>query len=299
MFWDKLKESYIRLFRRKLAGAGADALPQLAFLGLISGALTAGVILIFRYALEWPLAYFLPDQNAENFEGLPWLIRGALPLSGAVIIGLIWYKLQISQRKTGVAYVMERLGYHQGYITFRSALTQFFAGIVTIGSGQSAGREGPAIHLGAACASLLGQKMKLPNNSIRTLVGCGTAAAISSSFDTPIAGVIFAMEVVMMEYTIAGFIPVMLASVTATTLIRALDIHRPLFDNPITQMTTLWELPYIAALGLIIGCAAALFITILKIGARQSDKPIEWRLIIAGLITGCCAIVVPEVRRAP
>jgi CIC family chloride channel protein len=94
----------------------------------------------------------------------------------------------------------------------RNAIIQFVTGVIALASGQSGGREGPAIHLGAAGSSLIGHYLKLPNNSIRVLVGCGAAAAISASFNTPIAGVIFSMEVIIMEYTIAGFIPANLAA---------------------------------------------------------------------------------------
>jgi len=86
--------------------------------------------------------------------------------------------------------------------------------------GHSVGREGPVIHIGATSASLLGQWLRLPNNSIRTLVGCGVAGSIAASFNTPIAGVVFAMEVVLLEYTLAGFAPVILAAMAATAVSR-------------------------------------------------------------------------------
>ncbi|HCW88494.1 MAG TPA: chloride channel protein, partial [Marinobacter sp.] len=175
-----------------------DALPQLAVLGLLSGLVTGAVILLFRLAIEWPLEQFLPGRESEAFEQLDWITRGLLPLSGALALGLLLQRLALQDRKVGVVHVMERLNYHQGYLTVRSALVQFFSGVITVITGQSAGREGPAVHLGAAFSSLMGQWMRLPNNSIRTLVACGCAAAISASFNTPISGVIFAMEVVMM-----------------------------------------------------------------------------------------------------
>lgn len=293
MLWKRFIEDYFQPFRRQLAGV--DALPQLALLGLLSGALTACVILLFRYATEWPLAYFLPNHDAENFEGLDWLVRSVLPLSGAIAIGLLWYKLQINQRKTGIAYVMERLGYHQGYITFKSALTQFFAGVLTIGTGQSAGREGPAVHLGAACSSLLGQYMQLPNNSIRTLVGCGTAAAISASFNTPIAGVIFAMEVVMMEYTIAGFTPVILASVTAAIISQSVYGDAPAFMVPQLEMTSLLEVPYVVAMGIVLGIASAAFVYTLQYFMRFKGHPIFFRILAGGALTAVAAIAFPQI----
>jgi len=293
MQFKRLEELYIKLFRRQLAGV--DALPQLAFLGLLSGALTAGVIVLFRLAIEWPLAFFLPGQDAENFEGLHWVVRSILPLTGAIIIGAVWYRLQISQRKTGVAYVIERLGYHQGYINFKSGLTQFFAGVMTIGTGQSAGREGPAVHLGAACASILGQKMQLPNNSIRTLVGCGTAAAISASFNTPIAGVIFAMEVVMMEYTIAGFTPVILASVSAAIISQSVYGDAYAFIVPQHNMTSLLEIPYVVLMGIILGIASVAFVRVLQYFMRYSSKPIFLRLLAGGALTSVAALAFPQI----
>jgi len=124
---------------------------------------------------------------------------------------------------------MERLSRHQGHLPIRNAIVQFFGGILALISGQSGGREDPAIHLGAASSSLLGQAFSLPNNSIRTLVACGTAAAIAGSFNTPIAGVIFAMEVVMMEFTIGSFIPVIIAAVASTLLAHYVIGNEPAF----------------------------------------------------------------------
>lgn len=289
----RLFELYVQLFRRKLASV--DALPQLALLGLVSGLLTALVIVLFRYAIEWPLAHFLPDHNAENFEGLSIVTRSILPLACAVLIGSIWYRLNISQRKVGVAFVMERLGYHQGYITLKSAMTQFIGGALALVSGQSGGREGPAVHLGAACSSLLGQYMRLPNNSIRTLVGCGTAAAISASFNTPIAGVIFAMEVVMMEYSIAGFTPIIVASVVAALVCQLVFGADLAFTVPSLHMQSLLEVPYIILMGLIIGGASAAFVYVLKFFLGFKNKSIFLRIVAAGVLTGLAAIAFPQI----
>ena len=286
-------ETFKAFFRGRLSGA--DALPQLSLLGLLVGALTAAVILLFRFLIEWPLATFLPEGDPENFEGLSLYARTILPLAGAVLIALIWYRLKISQRKVGVALVMERLNYHQGYINFKSFMTQFVGGILTLVSGQSSGREGPAVHLGAACSSLLGQYFRLPNNSIRTLIGCGTAAAISASFNTPIAGVIFAMEVVMMEYTIAGFTPVILASVTAALLSQAVYGADPAFLVPQLFMNSLVEVPFIVISGIVIGIVSAGFVRLMKQAMRFNHINIFYRIVCAGILTAAVAVVFPEV----
>lgn len=289
----QISERLFPLFRRRLSGV--DALPQLALLGLLSGLVTGVVILLFRLAIELPLEYFLPGHDSESFEKLDLITRGLLPLAGAVALGLFLHRLGIQDRKVGIVHVMERLNYHQGYLSFRSAVVQFVCGVGTVITGQSAGREGPAVHLGAAFSSLLGQWMRLPNNSIRTLVACGCAAAISASFNTPIAGVIFAMEVVMMEYTIAGFTPIILSSVTAAVVTRAVYGDEPAFSVPALTMNSLLEIPWILAVAVIIGIAAAAFTFLLDYTGRFHQRPVLLRIIAAGLLMVPFALLVPEV----
>lgn len=290
--WHPITEKLIPVFRRRLSGV--DALPQLAVLGLLSGLITGAVILVFRLAIEWPLEHFLPDTDSEGFESLDLLTRGLLPLAGAIGLGLLFHRLAPHDRKVGIVHVMERLNYHQGYISFRSALVQFVSGVTTVVTGQSAGREGPAVHLGAAFSSLMGQWMRLPNNSIRTLVACGCAAAISASFNTPISGVIFAMEVVMMEYTIAGFTPIILAAVSAAIVTQAVYGTEPAFSVPALTMNSLLEIPWILVIAVIIGIAAAVFIQLVDSTGRHHHRPVLLRLTIAGLLMVPFAIVVPE-----
>ncbi|MDY6797146.1 MAG: chloride channel protein [Pseudomonadota bacterium] len=289
----QMTEQLISMFRRRLSGV--DALPQLAVLGLLSGLVTGAVILLFRLAIEWPLEQFLPGRESEAFEQLDWITRGLLPLGGALILGLFLQRLALQDRKVGVVHVMERLNYHQGYLTVRSALVQFFSGVTTVITGQSAGREGPAVHLGAAFSSLMGQWMRLPNNSIRTLVACGCAAAISASFNTPISGVIFAMEVVMMEYTIAGFTPIILASVSAAIVTQAVYGGEPAFAVPALTMNSLVEIPWIISIAVCIGIAAATFIHIVEAGSRYHHRPVLLRVAVAGLLMVPFAILVPQV----
>ncbi|MFO8140925.1 MAG: chloride channel protein [Marinobacter sp.] len=288
----RITKQLAAVFRRRLTGV--DALPQLAVLGLLSGVVTGAVILLFRFAIEWPLEHFLPGEGSENFEQLQIVTRGLLPLAGAMGLGLLLHNLAIHDRKVGVVHVMERLNYHQGYISFKSAVVQFVAGVTTVVSGQSAGREGPAVHLGAAFSSLMGQWMRVPNNSIRTLVACGCAAAISASFNTPIAGVIFAMEVVMMEYTIAGFTPIILAAVSAAIVTQLMYGSEPAFSVPALTMNSLAEIPWILAIAVIIGIAAAGFIYLVDSMGRHHHRPVFLRLTIVGVLMAGFAIVVPE-----
>lgn len=285
--------SWLNTFRHRLADA--NSLIHLSLLGVLSGFGSALIILLFRLLIDTASSSFLPNNNTENFEALPSWLHFSLPFAGAIIMGLVIRKINPDNIKVGMVHVITRLHGHHGHFPMKNALVQFFGGAFAIITGQSGGREGPAIHLGAAANSLLGRSLQLPNNSMRILVGCGTSAAIAASFDTPIAGVIFAMEVIMLEYTVSSFIPVMLATVTATVLTHALYGNEVLFSIPPLGNTPLWELPYIAMMGLIIGSLAALFIVIIKWGMRYTDRPVLSRFALAGLLTGVCALMVPEV----
>ena len=296
------KESSARAYLRKaledlrLRTSRPDALIQLAVLGTIAGLMTGLVIVSFRYTIESVQISFLPNNNAENYEALPVSIRVLLPIGGAILIAVIFKLFAKGNYTVGVSHVMERLSYHQGYLHVRGLIMQYIGGAIAIISGQSLGREGPAIHLGAATSSFLGQQLGLPNNTIRTLIACGTAAAIGASFNTPLAGVIFALEVVMMEYSIASFLPVILSAVSATAVTRAVYGHETVFTVPNFQLLTLLELPYVMFLGVVTGCAAFAFIYLTKLSSQISNNFSLWvKFTMAGTVTGLLAIVAPQI----
>ena len=273
-----------------------DALPQLAMLAIPVGLLSGGVIILFRLLVESTQGLFLPGGDVENYEGLVPALRLLLPAAGGLLIGLVWHSLKPETREVGIVRVMERLAYHEGRLTMRNALAQFFGAALSIISGHSVGREGPSVHLGAASGSQLGQWLQLPNNSNRTLVACGIAAAIAASFNTPLAGVIFAMEVVMMEYSLVSFAPVILAAVTATTLTQAVFGNMPVFTIPPLQLGSLLELPYVILMGILLGSLAALFIHLLsRSTTRSAHWPVWLRCTLGGCIVGLFALPVPEV----
>ncbi|MCZ6709711.1 MAG: chloride channel protein [Gammaproteobacteria bacterium] len=283
----------LEFFRRRLADV--DALPQLAVLAVVAGLLTGMVILVFRTTVDYVLDSWLLAEGSESFETLAYFERLALPILGAAIIGGLLTRLAGEDLRVGVVHVMERLSRHQGYLPPRNAIVQFVGGVLALISGQSGGREGPAIHLGAASSSLLGQAFELPNNSIRTLVACGTAAAIASSFNTPIAGVIFAMEVVMMEYTIGSFIPVIIAAVTSTLLTHYVIGNDPAFVVAPLQLYSMMEIPFVTLAGIAIGCVAAGFIVLVQLFAKLDHWPFWIRALLAGSITGLAAISTPQI----
>jgi CIC family chloride channel protein len=265
----------------------------MAILGVATGIVTAVVILGFRLTIDTGLG-FLPG-GPENFEGLTILTRVSLVLGGALLLGILLNRYRPAARRVGVVHVMERLSLHQGNLPLKNAVIQFVGGAIALITGQSGGREGPVIHLGATAASLLGRASKLPNNSLRTMVACGTAAAIASSFNTPIAGVIFAMEVVMMEYTIASFIPVIVAAVSSTLITRYFFGAEPAFIVAPQHMHSIFEIPYLILGGVLIGAMAAGYIQLIQAFARLSDRPVWLRVTLAGAITAGVAVFLPQV----
>jgi CIC family chloride channel protein len=289
----RLSRFSMRGFRHSLASF--DAVRQFAILGIISGVVTGVVILAFRTLIEIPLAIFL-DNDFDNFEALPQHYYFIVPVVGAIGLAILLSLMKKEHRNVGPVHVLERLARHQGHLPWQNALTQFCAGIIALASGQSGGREGPAIHLGAAGSSLLGQSLSLPNNSIRILVGCGAAAAISASFNTPMAGVIFSMEVIIMEYTIAGFIPVILAAVTATIINNLVYGNETAFFVPLTVADyTLHDVPFLVLEGFLIGTIAAIFVHLIALIYRYAPAAIGKRMLIAGIVTGLLALAVPQV----
>jgi H+/Cl- antiporter ClcA len=273
-----------------------DALLQLSGVGLLTGFIAGGVIVSFRLAVESTQAGFLPDQLPENYEALPPLWRFLLPLLGGLLIGLIFHRFAKGLYVLGIARIMERLAYHQGHVSLREFVLQFIGAAIAIASGHSVGREGPHVFLGAASGSLVGQTLSLPNNAIRTLVGCGAAAGIAASFDTPLAGVIFALEVILMEYTLASFIPIILAAVSASSLSMYFLGNTDAFDISILQLGSLQELFVVLLLGVFAGIVSALFVHLLQMTSRSSRKLQFWhKTLLAGLLVGLCGLLTPEV----
>jgi H+/Cl- antiporter ClcA len=290
---ERLRAHFDRL-RARLSHA--EALPQLAVTGVVCGLLAGTVIIAFRFIVEDSQSLILPGSNPEHYEGLAAAWRFLLPLAGGVALGLLFQFLPSETRHVGVVHILERLSAHEGRLPARNAIVQFVGAALSIIAGHSVGREGPSIHLGAASGSLAGQGLGVSNSSLRVLAGCGVAAAIAGAFNTPLAGVVFAMEVVMIEYTVAGFAPVILAAVSATALSRLVYGNVPAFAVPQIALGSLFELPYILVLGLAIGALAAAFTVLVRFTAARSGPWPPWlRLSLAGALVGALALPVPEI----
>lgn len=266
-----------------------------AVLGIVGGVASGLVVIAFEISIRQLALLWGVDDGGDGFESLPRWMLFALPAAGGVLLGLAFWALKPEDREVGIVHVLSRMHSHYGVLPLKNALVQFIGGAFALASGQSGGREGPGVHLGGAINSLIGQRLALPNNSLRVLIACGTAGGIAAAFNTPLAGVIFAMEVIVVEYTVAGFIPVILAAVSASAVSRYLAGGAAVFSMAPVHLNTLWEIPYIVLLGIACGVAIALFIYISKLSTRLSGLHITLRFALGGTLTGALALLVPQV----
>lgn len=267
----------------------------LAALGLLSGLLAGVVANLFRLALETPFPALGIADHYDDFESLPDYIAFLLPIAGVLLLALIFRLFSEKNREIGVTHVIDHVQNLRGRMPVRNAFLQFLGSTVALLSGQSCGREGPGIHLGAASSSALCQWLNLPNNATRLILACGAAASIGALFNTPIAGVIFAMEVILMEYTIAGFLPVILAAVSGAVVTQMIYGDQHVFILPDVRMESLLEIPYIILMGLLIGLLAGIFIRLQQYALSFSGIKLYKRLILAGVLTGAVAFWVPQI----
>jgi CIC family chloride channel protein len=286
--WNRRLEAF------RLRVSRTDAIAERCLLGVVSGALAATVIIAFRSLVEHAQNAFLPHYY--DYESLDPAWRIVLALGGGAVLGLLFQVLPVTMRRVGVTHIIERLDYHQGRLPWGNAVVQFVGGAIALISGQSVGREGPCIHLGAASGNVPCQRLRLPNNALRIVGTCGAAAGIAATFNTPLAGVAFAMEVLMMEAAVATIAPVILATVTATTLTRFAFGADLAFSVPPLRMGSLDELPLILLMGMALGAVAAAFIRLLRLFYEGGQRlPLWLRPVAAGALVGLAALAVPQV----
>lgn len=283
----------LELYKRQLTNY--ESVLAYSLLGVLGGLASGVVVLTFELAIIALARWWGVGGGGEDFESLPRWVAFALPVAGATLLGIAFAVLKPEDRETGIVHVLSRMDSHYGALPLRNALVQYLGGAFALATGQSGGREGPSVHLGAAINSLLGQRLGLPNTSLRVLIACGTAGGISAAFHTPLAGVIFAMEVIIAEYTVVGFIPVMLAAVSASAISHTLSGTGAVFSIPDMQLNSLLEIPYIILIGCCCGLAVTAFIRISGLTARFASAPVILRFAVAGIVTGSLAVWVPEV----
>jgi len=228
----------------------------------------------------------------------PWYFKLIIPACGAFVVGLIIYFFSREAKGHGVPEVMEAITMRSGVIRARVVAGKAVASAITIASGGSVGREGPIIQIGAAIGSVLGQLFKLSKRRMQTLVGCGAAAGIAAAFNAPIAGAMFSVEIILGDFAVSQFSPIVISSVTATVISRAFYGNYPAFQVPKYELVHWIELIPYALLGLIAGGVAILFIKVLYFLEDKFDAvkiPDFYKTTIGALMLGSIGIFFPQI----
>jgi CIC family chloride channel protein len=220
-----------------------------------------------------------------------------LPAIGALIVGPLIERFAPEAKGHGVPEVMTALARRGGRIRARVAAVKVLASSLTIGFGGAAGREGPMVQIGSTIGSAVGQWTALTPRHVRTLVACGAAGGIAATFNAPIAGAIFSMEVLMGRIH-ADFLLVLLTSLTSCIVARSFLGNHPAFHAPAYDLVSPGELPLYFLLGILAGGAAVVYVKLLY---RSEDLFDNWSFpnwlkpTVGALMVGVVLRFFPEV----
>ncbi|MCB2156085.1 chloride channel protein [bacterium] len=267
----------------------------------VVGVLSAYGAILFRWLIHWSQFAFFQSSNVDlaYLETLPWYWKLLAPALGGLLVAAVVVKWSPESKGSGIPEVIESVALRGGAVRKRVAPLKAVAAAICIGSGGSAGREGPVVHIGAAVGSWIAQSLRVSVKQMRTLVGCGVAGGIAATFNTPFAGALFAVEVVLGDFGTAKISPIVIASVVATVISRHYigdfpQITVPPFHEDINLITII---PYFIV-GIGSAFVSAGFIKSLGWGWKLADR---WKFspfllpAIGGLLVGTIGIFVPDV----
>ncbi len=272
---------------------------SLVVTAIIVGAGTGIGAVAFRYlirAVEWAGYQWFPRISTSL--GKAYVI--IVPAAGGLLVGLLIYYFAREAKGHGVPEVMEAVALKSGRIRPVVAIVKALASSLSIGSGGSVGREGPIVQIGSALGSTIGQILRLPRNRIRNLVACGAAGGIAATFNAPIAGVFFALEVILGEFSVSNFSTVVVAAVTSSVIGQAVFGDMPAFVVPMEySVNSVWEFGLYPLLGIL---AALLGTAFIKLLYWSEDVFARWKLVpewvqpaIGGGLLGAMALIYPVI----
>ncbi|SPJ24374.1 chloride channel protein [Palleronia abyssalis] len=280
---------------------------QFWFIALAIGAASGFAALLFRRGIEslQSLLYRVEDitRLASATRELPWYLFILWPTLGGLIVGLILFRLSPGGRVRSVAEVIEGAALRDGRVEIKAGLGSAAASLITLGAGGSSGREGPVVHLAAVIATWVNDLIRARGVTARDLLGCAVAAAVSASFNAPIAGALFALEVVLRHFAVHAFAPIVIASAIGTVINRV--EFGGVTEFELDQQSALEfyvELPAFLLLGLVCGAVAVILMraifwtddTAERLRARIGMPP--WaRPAVAGAVLGTIAIFFPHI----
>jgi len=280
---------------------------QFWFIALAIGIAAGFAALLFRMGIEKLQAFLYGTNDVSHLHSyaqtLPWYWILGLPTAGGLIVGIILHWFTHDGRVRSVADVIEGAALWEGRVEKRAGLGSALASFITLSSGGSSGREGPVVHLAAVMATWVSNRINASGITARDLLGCAVAAAVSASFNAPIAGGLFALEVILRHFAVHAFAPIAIASIAGTV------INRLEFGN-VTEfrlaaegsLAFYVELPAFLILGALSGVVAvALMKSIFwsdDLGNTIQSRlrlPGIFRPALAGLMLGALAIWFPHI----
>lgn len=265
-------------------------------IGLIIGVIGGYGAVGFRYTIHIVerLVFGIGQPTYHYLLEMPWYWRFSVPIIGGLIVGPIVTFFAKEAKGHGVPEVMEAVATKGGIIRGRVAAAKVVASAVTIGTGGSAGSEGPIVQIGSSFASSVGQLFKVSPSKMKTFVGCGAGAGIAAVFNAPVAGMLFALEIVLGDFAVTHISPIIVASVTATAVSRAYLGSAPAFAVPEYALISPLELIHYAILGLAAAVVAVLFARTLD-GTETLFENLrfpDWlKPAVGGLVIGILGIV--------
>ncbi|MBT4290943.1 MAG: CBS domain-containing protein [Deltaproteobacteria bacterium] len=267
-----------------------------AVVGIMGGFGAVG----FRMLIEFfqNLSINSPVHILGPLKVLPWYVKILIPFIGASIVGPLVYFFAREAKGHGVPEVMQDVALKNGVIRPRVVIVKSLASAITIGTGGSVGREGPIAQIGSAIGSPLGQWLNLSPERLKILVGCGAAAGIAATFNAPIAGAFFALEIILGSFAMNSFGPIIISSVLATAVSRAFLGDIPAFIVPEYAMVSVWEIPLYMILGMLAGVLAVCFSKSVYLSEDLFAKlpiPDYLKNPIGGLVIGVGIIFFPEI----
>lgn len=278
---------------------------QFWIIALLIGIAAAFATLGFRLSIAW-LQTLLYGESEEVLlsaaRTVPWYLVMGLPILGGLLVGIILHRYTPDGRARSVAHVIEGAAIHDGKVEGRAGLASTFASLLTLSTGGSTGREGPVVHIGALISSKVSRILKTDAITSRDLMGCAVAAAVAASFNAPLAGALFAMEVVLRHYAVHALAPILIAAVSGSVVSRLYFGNITEFSLPTHNQDFYVELPAFILLGVVSALVAVALIRAIFWAEDLGDRAQAWigfpnwlRPAIAGAALGVIALKFPHI----
>ena len=295
--YSKLSFRTTALFERAKMTEHTFMIVVAIIIGVLAGFSAIGIRAMIKFFSE--ISFPGNGTLLENIMNTPWFWILTIPVIGGLIVGPIIYYLAPEAKGHGVPEVMQAILLKGGQIRGRVAVIKAVASAITIGTGGSVGREGPIIQIGSSLGSVVGQFLRVSPKRLKTLVGCGAAAGIAAAFNAPIAGALFAVEIVLMDFAVAQFSPIVISSVMATVISHTFEGNFAAFSVPKYQLASPVEIGFYFVLGAVSGVIAYLFIKTLYYSEEIFDNRIKipeyLKPALGGIGIGAIALMFPQI----